>query len=97
MACNGMWAQDQRVRDGVLEALMHDSSAQVRTAAIGLLEPVQSDSSVRQVLRTVSTQDENPYIRTASFHALQSAADIQYSAALFSGILRLIFHVRRTV
>jgi 2-phosphoglycerate kinase len=38
---------------------------------------VQSDSSVRQVLRTVSTQDENPYIRTASYNALQSAADIQ--------------------
>jgi HEAT repeats len=69
--------QDQRVRDGVLEALLHDQSAQVRTAAIGLLEPVQSDSSVRQVLRTVSTQDENPYIRTASYQALQGAADIQ--------------------
>ena len=53
------------------------TSAQVRTAAIGLLEPVQSDSSVRQVLRTVSTQDENPYIRTASYQALQGAADIQ--------------------
>jgi hypothetical protein len=69
--------QDQRVRDAVLEALMHDSDAQVRTTAVGLLEPVQSDSSVRQVLRTVSTQDENPYIRTASFQALQGSADIQ--------------------
>ena len=69
--------QDQRVRDAVLEALMHDTNAGVRKAAIGLLEPVGSDSSVRQVLRTVSTQDENPYIRTASFEALQSTADIQ--------------------
>jgi hypothetical protein len=69
--------QDQRVRDGVLEALMHDSDARVRTAAIGLLVPVQSDSSVRQVLRTVSTQDANPYIRTASYDALQRAGDIQ--------------------
>jgi hypothetical protein len=69
--------QDQRVRDAILDTLMHDPSANVRTAAIGLLQPVQSDSSVRQVLRTVSTQDENPYIRTASFHALQDAADIQ--------------------
>jgi hypothetical protein len=25
----------------------------------------------------VSTQDENPYIRTASYQALQGAADIQ--------------------
>lgn len=69
--------QDQRVRDAVLEALMTDTSAEVRTAAIGLLEPVQSDSSVRQVLRTVSTQDANPYIRTASYQALQDSGDIQ--------------------
>ncbi len=69
--------QDQRVRDAVLEALMHDKNAGVRKAAIGMLTPVQSDSSVRQVLRTVSTQDESPYIRNASFEALQGAADIQ--------------------
>jgi len=69
--------QDQRVRDAVLEALMHDKNAGVRREAIGMLTPVQSDSSVRQVLRTVSTQDENPYIRTASFEALRGAADIQ--------------------
>lgn len=69
--------QDKRVRDVVLETLLHDPSANVRTAAISLLSPVQSDSSVRQVLRTVSTQDDNPYIRNASFQALRSAADIQ--------------------
>jgi hypothetical protein len=69
--------QDQHVRDAVLEAVAHDPDAQVRQAAIGVLEPVQSDSSVRQVLRTVATQDANPYIRTASFNALQSSADIQ--------------------
>ncbi|MDQ2833269.1 MAG: HEAT repeat domain-containing protein [Acidobacteriota bacterium] len=69
--------QDQHVRDAVLEAVMHDRDPQVREAAIGLLTPVQSDSSVREVLRTVSTQDNNPYIRTASYQALQGAADIQ--------------------
>ena len=69
--------QDRRVRDAVLEALMHDDDPQVRTAAIGLLEPVRSDSSVRNVLRTVSTQDENPYIRTASYNALQGSGDLQ--------------------
>ncbi len=69
--------KDQRVRDAVLESLMHDASASVRKQAIALLEPVQSDSSVRQVLRTVSTQDENQYIRTASYQALQGTADIQ--------------------
>jgi hypothetical protein len=70
-------AQDQHVRDAVLEAVMHDSDPDVRRTAIGVLEPVQSDSSVRQVLRTVASQDTNPYIRTASYNALQSFADIQ--------------------
>jgi hypothetical protein len=69
--------QDQHVRDAVLEAVAHDRDAEVRRTAIGLLEPVQSDSSVRQVLRTVAMQDANPYIRTASYNALQNAADIQ--------------------
>ena len=70
-------AEDQRVRDAVLAALMHDSSADVRIQAISMLEPVDSDSSVRQVMRTVSTTDENPYIRNVSTHALAGTADIQ--------------------
>jgi HEAT repeats len=69
--------QDQHVRDAVLEAVMHDSDPQVRETAIGVLGPVESDSSVRQVLRTVSTQDANPYIRTASYQALQGSPNIQ--------------------
>ena len=68
---------DQRVRDVVLESLMRDPSASVRTRAISMLEPVHADSSVRQVLHTVSTQDENPYIRTASMQALEGADGIQ--------------------
>ncbi len=70
-------AEDQRVRDAVLEALMRDTNSGVRARAISLLEPVESDSSVRQVMRTVSTTDENPYIRTVSTHLLQGSADIQ--------------------
>jgi hypothetical protein len=70
-------AQDQRVRDVVLESLMHDGSAQVRTQAISMLSPVGADASVRQALRTVSTQDANPAIRNASFQALQDNSDIQ--------------------
>ena len=70
-------AEDQRVRDAVLEALMHDPSAGIRTRAINLLKPVESDSSVRQVMRTVSTTDDNPYIRTVSTHELAGTADIQ--------------------
>ncbi len=70
-------AQDERVRDAVLAALMHDRSAEVRTQAIALLSPVEADSSVRQALRTVSSQDTNPAIRNASYQALQSASDIE--------------------
>lgn len=70
-------AQDQSVRDALLEALMHDSNADVRIHAISMLEPVESDTSVRQVMRTVSTSDDNPYIRNVSTHALAGTADIQ--------------------
>lgn len=70
-------AEDKHVRDAVLESLMHDPNASVRAASVDLLPPVQADSSVRQVLRTLSKQDANPYIRTASWNALQSSGNIQ--------------------
>jgi hypothetical protein len=70
-------AEDERVRDAVLGALMHDPNSNVKIRAISLLQPVQSDSSVRQAMRTVSTTDENPYIRTVSTQLLQGSADIQ--------------------
>ena len=69
--------EDQRVRDAMLEALMSDTDSTVRKRAVSLLQPVQSDSSVRSVMRTVSTTDENPYIRTVSTQALQGTAAIQ--------------------
>ena len=70
-------SQDERVRDAVAQALLTDSSSAVRSKAIAMLEPVQSDASVRQVLRTVSTTDDNPYIRTVSTQALRGSASIQ--------------------
>lgn len=69
--------QDKHVRDAVAEALMSDPDAAVRKTAIAMLGPVRSDSSVQEVFRTVSTRDTNPYIRTASYQALQDVADIQ--------------------
>lgn len=69
--------QDENVRDAVLQALLTDSSATVRTRAVSMLGPVQSDSSVRQALRAVSTTDENPYLRTVSTHALEGSGSIQ--------------------
>ena len=70
-------SQDEHVRDAVAHVLLTDASAAVRTRAIAMLQPVQSDSSVRQVLRTVSTSDENPYIRTVSTEALAGSSSIQ--------------------
>ncbi len=70
-------AEDEQVRDAVLDALMRDKSAEVRQEAVSMLQPVEGDSSVRQVLRTVSSQDANPAIRNASFQVLQGAANIE--------------------
>jgi len=70
-------SQDEHVRDAVAQALLNDASPMVRTKAIAMLEPVQSDTSVRQVLRTVSTTDNNPYIRTVSTQALEGSSSIQ--------------------
>ncbi|HEY4011280.1 MAG TPA: HEAT repeat domain-containing protein [Acidobacteriaceae bacterium] len=70
-------SQDENVRDAVLDVLMNDQSADVRSAAISMLEPVQADSSVRRVLRSVSTQDANPAVRNASYQVLQGSADIE--------------------
>ena len=70
-------AQDEHVRDAVAQALLTDQSSAVRSRAITMLEPVQSDSSVRDVLRTVSTTDDNPYIRTVSTQALAGSSSVQ--------------------
>ena len=70
-------AQDVRVRDAVLEALMNDAAPRIRTAALNILEPVEGDTSVRQVLHSVADTDENPYIRTVSRQVLSHEPEIQ--------------------
>jgi Putative zinc-finger len=70
-------AVDTRVRDAILEALLKDPSAQVRSQAISLLAPVEADSSVREVLQTVASQDQNPHIRTVSRQFLERVSQIQ--------------------
>jgi hypothetical protein len=79
-ALNGLQpyvGEDQQVRDALLDALVRDKSADVRSQAISMLSPVQGDSSVRQVLRKVSSEDENPAIRNASFQMMQGSATIE--------------------
>jgi hypothetical protein len=70
-------AEDMRVRDGILEALMDDPDATVRSRAIELLQPVEADSSVREVLHTVASEDDNPHIRTVSQEVLDRFPQIQ--------------------
>ena len=54
-------AEDVRVRDVVLEALMNDNDPGVRTEAINLLSPVEADITVRQVLYSVSNSDQDSH------------------------------------
>jgi hypothetical protein len=70
-------AEDMRVRDSVLESLLNDSDPRIRTEAINILEPVEADMTVRQVLSTVATSDQNPQIRNISRQVLRRAPEIQ--------------------
>jgi anti-sigma factor RsiW len=70
-------AEDVRVRDAVLEALMNDSDPKIRISAISIVEPVEADTSVRQVLHTVANSDENPHIRTVSRQVLSRVPQFQ--------------------
>jgi hypothetical protein len=70
-------ADDVRVRDAVLEAVLNDNDPAIRAAAIGLLEPVDADTSVRQVLYSVSNSDDNPQIRNVSRQVLSRVPEFQ--------------------
>jgi hypothetical protein len=63
---------DVHVRDAVLEALLHDDNAGVRSEAIGLLDPVKADSSIREELEILAKSDPNQFIRTQSQRYLAS-------------------------
>jgi hypothetical protein len=70
-------AEDVRVRDAVLEALLNDNDPGVRSTAISLLAPVEADTSVRQVLYSVSNSDQDSQIRTVSREVLSRVPEIQ--------------------
>ena len=69
--------EDMQVRDAVLEALMNDPDAKIRSQAISILQPVEADTSVRQVLSTVATSDANSQIRNASRMVLRRVSEVQ--------------------
>lgn len=70
-------SEDVRVRDSVLEALLNDPDPRIRSQAINILEPVEADTSVRQVLSSVADSDQNPHIRTVSREVLSHMLEIQ--------------------
>jgi HEAT repeats len=70
-------AEDMRVRNAVLEALLNDDDPRIRTESISILEPVEADTSVRQVLYSISTSDNNPQIRNVSRQVLSRVPEIQ--------------------
>jgi hypothetical protein len=70
-------SEDMRVRNAVLAALLNDPEAGIRSAAITMLQPVEADTSVRQVLSTVALSDENSHIRNASRLVLRRVSELQ--------------------
>lgn len=70
-------AEDIRVRNAVLEALLNDNDPRIRTDSINILAPVEADTSVRQVLYSVSTSDDSPQIRNVSRQVLSRVPEIQ--------------------
>jgi hypothetical protein len=68
----GYVRNDVHVRDAVLEALLHDDNAGVRAEAIGLLDPVKADSSIREALEMLAKRDPNQFIRSQSQRYLAS-------------------------
>lgn len=70
-------ASDLQVRNAILQAVLNDPEPRIRSHAIAILVPVEGDSSVRQVLSTVATSDQNVHIRTASRNVLNQVPEIQ--------------------
>jgi len=68
----GYVKDDVHVRDGVIEALLHDNNAGVRQEAIGLLDAVKADSSVRAALMVLAEREPNKFIREESKRYLAS-------------------------
>ncbi|HWX53349.1 MAG TPA: HEAT repeat domain-containing protein [Verrucomicrobiae bacterium] len=73
----GYVRDDVHVRDAVLEALMHDTNAGVRQTAIGLLDPVKADMSVREALRALADHDDNKFIKAESKRVLASMPNFE--------------------
>jgi hypothetical protein len=72
-ALRGYVKSDVRVRDAMVEALIHDTNPGVRGEAIRLLDQVRSDTSVREALQVLARNDKDPYIRAESKRVLANS------------------------
>ncbi len=72
----GYVKDDVHVRDAVLEALLHDSNVGVRTQAIGLLDQVKADTSVRDTLKYLADRDANKFISNEARRILASTPNL---------------------
>lgn len=70
-------AQDVQVRNAVLDSLLHDADPLVQMQAMQSIAPIEADSSVRQVLESVSIEDTNPQIRDVSMQMLEQEPQVQ--------------------
>jgi hypothetical protein len=68
--------EDTSVRDAILQALQNDSNPGVRAEAIHFLQPVRADSSVRQVLEKLASEDKSEFIRLQASRTLASMPEI---------------------
>jgi len=68
--------QDIRVRNAMLEALLNDNNPGVRAGALHALEPVKTDTSVRQALQQLAQEDPSQFVRTESRRLLASMPQI---------------------
>jgi hypothetical protein len=60
----GYVRKDVHVRDAVVETLMRDTNPGVRSKALSLLNPVLTDTSVREALKVLAQRDKDDYIRS---------------------------------
>jgi len=72
-ALRGYVKSDVRVRDALVEALIHDTNPGVRGEAIRLLDQVRSDTSVREALQVLARNDKDAYIRAESKRVLANS------------------------
>ncbi|HEV2988136.1 MAG TPA: HEAT repeat domain-containing protein [Candidatus Angelobacter sp.] len=67
---------DVRVRDALVEALIHDLNPGVRTTALGLLNPVRTDTSVHEALKMLAQHDKDDFIRSECKRVLVSTPNM---------------------